>query len=177
MFSVILVECWFVFSIIFNNQTCIWNKTTNFIPCIWNKTLKLRWIHAHKLHATWKINVILLYEAVNKSDTGSGCKPHCNEVSGDQRRRDEPACVRMAAVFMTLLNRLCSYNESDLRQRTSYFDVSLWFHSLQKMLRFHTLLIWTVNNVWSVERGCERVMWHTALYWSASDWQSSRSTC
>lgn len=131
-FSGILI-CFF--SVIFNNQTCILNKTTDFIPCIRNKTLKPWWIHVH----IYERNVILLYEAVNKSDTESGCKPHCNEVSGDHRRGDEQACVRLAAVFMTLLNWLCSYNESDLRQRTSYFDVSSWFHSLQKMLRFHAL--------------------------------------
>lgn len=67
MFSVILVKWRFVFPVIFNNQTCIWIKT-----------LKDIYTCAEKLHATWKISVILWYEAVTDSDTGSGC----NETNG-----------------------------------------------------------------------------------------------
>ncbi len=111
MFSVISGQYWFVFSVNFNNTTCIWNKTT--------RVLKLWWMCVQKSHAIWKNHLYFVIWSCNKSDTGSGC----NEVSRNQRRRDAENDSRVYdALKHILLN-----NESDLRERTSYFDVSQWF--------------------------------------------------
>lgn len=122
MFSVISGQYWFVFSVNFNNTTCIWNKTT--------RVLKLWWMCVQKSHAIWKIPFILWYEAVNKSDTGSGCKPQCNEVSRDQRRRDAENDSRVYDALTHILF------EQWVRFKRE--NILLWSVTVIHRLSFHT---------------------------------------